>query len=303
MNTRVTTASCAVVLFLASAIAAQQPPPVSPVEQLTFDRPEAWALKYFISTTTLSGLDAPAEKGSISVGLEGGWIPRLSDSQQRVGFNGTTPQDLNKAPMFVRPRVSITLPGRITLIAAGVPPIKMFEVTPRLFAAAVEWAISDRGPWRVAIRGHGQTGSVTGAFTCPATVLIFTPGSLGNPAGCTSESADGATLRYAGAELHVGRRIAGLHGLIPHVAAGANFVDSAYQMNATAFGAPDRTRMEASGITPSASAGFAYELNHRFAVVADAFYSPLTVRRPPGASRTVDSLLTARMLIEYRLRR
>jgi hypothetical protein len=94
-----------------------------------------------------------------------------------------------------------------------------------------------------------------------------------------------------------------LHGLIPHVAAGANFVDSAYQMNATAFGAPDRTRMEASGTTPSASAGFAYELNHRFAVVADAFYSPLTVRRPPGASRTVDSLVTARMLIDYRVRR
>ena len=54
------------------------------VQHLSFDSPEAWALKYFTSSTLLSGLQ-PAETideergaGSVRVGLELGWLPALS---------------------------------------------------------------------------------------------------------------------------------------------------------------------------------------------------------------------------------
>ncbi len=49
---------------------------------LGFDTPEAWGLKYFASTTLLSGLPAPEPPeghrvGSLSVGFELGWLPTL----------------------------------------------------------------------------------------------------------------------------------------------------------------------------------------------------------------------------------
>lgn len=293
----------AMVAVVLPNVARAQPTP-SPVEQLDFDRPEAWAMKYFISTTTLSGLEMPfrPQPGSISVGLEGGWIPTLSASQQRVGINGTAPQDLNKAPVMMRPRLTVGLPGRLSVTLAGTPPVRTFDVTPRLFAAALEWTALQDAVWRVSVRGHGQLGTVTGAFTCPTSVLSFAPGSAGNPTGCDSESSDVATLRYAGAELGVARRIRRWKGVTPHVAAGVNFVDSVYQLNDVAFGKPDRTRLETSGVMASASAGLGFELTRRVGIAADAFYAPLTVRRAAGAPRTMDSLLNARLLLAYRIR-
>ena len=49
---------------------------------LGFERPESWGLKYFASTTLLSGLQPPEPTegrriGSVTVGLELGWLPSL----------------------------------------------------------------------------------------------------------------------------------------------------------------------------------------------------------------------------------
>src|SRR5215475_3085583 len=81
-----------------------------PNQHVGFDRPEAWALKYFASTTLLSGLTPPEpaegrRPGSITLGLELDWIPELDLGQRTVGFNGTKPEDLNKAPILARPVV------------------------------------------------------------------------------------------------------------------------------------------------------------------------------------------------------
>ena len=171
-------------ILLATSAAAQTTTAIGPPQPLTFDRPESWALKYFVSSTMLSGLDVPGDyrPGSISAGLEMGWLPPLSTAQQNVGFNGRAYQDLNKAPLMLRPRVTVGLPGRLAVTLAGNPPIRMFDVTPRLVSGAIEWGMLERRDWRVALRGHGQTGTVTGAFTCPASVVTAPPGSAGNPA-------------------------------------------------------------------------------------------------------------------------
>jgi hypothetical protein len=274
---------------------------VEPAERLTFDRPEAWALKYFVSSTMLSGLDVPGNHraGSISVGLEMGWLPALSTAQQRVGFNGLAFHDLNKAPIMVRPRVAVGLPGRIAVTVAGNPPVRSFGVTPRLVSGAIEWAMIDRRDWRLALRGHGQTGTVTGAFTCPASVLDSGPGFAGNPGGCTSESADVATLRYAGLELAASHRAG---AITPHVAVGGNYIDSRYEVRAQAYGRPDHDLLETAGWTISTSAGIGYAFTERLSIAGDAFYSPLMVRRNAAAQRTLDSFLNARGLLVYRIR-
>jgi hypothetical protein len=150
-------------------------------------------------------------------------------------------------------------------------------------------------------RAHGQIGTVTGAITCPSSVAAFTPGSTNNPDGCEAESSDVTTLRYGGVELHAGRRIS--EKLMPHVAVGVTVIDSVFQTNAVTFGQLDRTRLLSTGITFSASAGIGYVIADRFAIAADAFYSPLTVRRTPTSSETIDPLTNARVLVSYRVRR
>ncbi len=258
-------------------------------------------MAYFASATSLNGLSQPEPPaaGSVALQFESGWLPTLSTSQQRVGFDGTTPEDLNKAPVFLRPRVSIGLPGALAVTAAVDPPVRAFGVTPRLLALAVDGPIHDAASWRLRWRAHGQVGSVTAAVTCPASVLRYAPGSMGNPAGCTAVSADETTLRYAGAEAIVSH--AAPRGVSPHVALGVNFVDGVFQTNAQTYGQPDHTRLMAHGAALAASAGVGYAVSDRVSVVADAFFAPLTVRREQGGPTTLDPMTNVRVLVSYRV--
>src|ERR1044072_6270979 len=105
---------------------------VAPVQRLGFDSPEAWALKYFTSITLMSGLEPPEtlgeerRTGSLTAGLEFGWMPSLSAERARVGFSGRKQEDLNKTPIFARPVVRVGLPWRFSLTAAGPIPANMF---------------------------------------------------------------------------------------------------------------------------------------------------------------------------------
>jgi hypothetical protein len=294
---------CALCGTFARDAMAQTQAVARPAQQLRFDRPEAWAMTYVTSTTLLSGLDAPDETraGSVTIGLETGWLPRLDADQQRVGYYGTTRQDLNKAPIVLRPRVRIGLPWRLALVAAVVPPVRSFGVTPRLVAASLEGPLLGRDAWTLGWRAYGQLGTITSAVTCSADMLGFPLGSANNRLGCETESADVATLRYAGAELRAARRIARLGGLMPHIAAGVNLIDGAFQANARLFGYVDRTRLESRGVTFSLSTGVGYPLTRRVTIAADAFYSPLTVQRTFDAPRSTDPLVNARALISYRV--
>src|SRR5262245_21658953 len=179
---------------------------------VAFDRPEAWALKYFTSAFIISGLQPPNAPealrfGSITVGMAIGWVPGLSREQQNVGFNGRAFNDLNKAPILARPSIRVGLPAKFAVLAAAPPPFRIFGVTPHMLALGVERPLVDRGRWRIGWRASGQIGHVKGAFTCPQSVLAFTPGSADNPGRCVAESHDVASLRYIGTELQISRRI------------------------------------------------------------------------------------------------
>jgi hypothetical protein len=275
----------------------------SSTEQMAFDRPEAWAMKYFTSATALNGLSSPARlnPGSLAIQFESGWLPTLSPAQERVGFDGTAFEDLNKAPAFLRPRVALGLPHGLTAIVAVDPPIRAFGVTPRLLAFGLEGVLHDAGHWQFGWRAHGQIGTVTAAFTCPANVVSFAPGSASNPTGCTAESADVTTLRYGGIELQAARRIG--RRLVPHAAAGANVVDNVFQTNAQTFGQPDHTRLQSAGPTLTTSAGLGYLVTERLALSVDLFYAPLTVRRSAGSASSIDPMFNARALLSYQVTR
>jgi hypothetical protein len=297
---------CPVVLVIAvlSASGVRAQSIAAPTEHLAFDRPEAWAQEYFTSVSFLTGLGgaAPVAAGSVRVQLEGGWIPSLTATQERVGFAGTASEDLNKAPVFIRPRVQIGLPARLSVVVGAVPPIHAFGVTPRLLDLAVEWAMVDSTAWRFAWRAHGQTGTVTGAFTCPATAVPLPAGGAGNPTGCDAPSSDAATLRYGAIEFDAARRFARLRSLTPHVAVSINDIHSQFQVDAHTFGSIDRTLLETGGVTWSISTGAAMPIGSRVEIAADAFYTPLTVQRSAILARTTDGLFNVRVLASYRIR-
>jgi len=274
---------------------------------LGFDKPESWGMKYFVSTSLLSGLQPPETEdhrvGSISVGLEVGWLPELDAGQRRIGFNGKVPQDLNKAPVLARPVVRIGLPYKFTaVVAAPLPFAEVFGLRSRLLAFGLERPLFQRDQWTVSWRGYGQVGSVKGAFTCPNDVLAFEPGSAGNPTECVGQSQDVATLRYAGSEFQVAYRLRGMPKWVPHLSVGGNFVDGAFQVHAPVEDGLDQTRLWTRGGTFSATAGVSYMFTKHTSFTVDAFYSPLWVQRSATMPRTNDGLFNVRALMNYTFR-
>ena len=271
-----------------------------------FDKPEAWGMKYFTSATMLSGLPVPEPEGhrsgSITVGLETGWLPRLDIGQRTIGFGGRTPEDLNKTPVFVRPVVRIGLPGKFSLLAAAPPPFEVFGVTSRLLALGVERPLLEHGSWTVSWRASGQIGSVRGAFTCPESVLQFAPGTPGNPARCLAESDDRAGLRYAGMEFGIAHRMHSMPKLTPHAAVGGNFVDGYFHVNARVLSGLDHTHMWTRGGTFTTTGGLTYAATKRAAFTVDVFYTPLWVQRVRNGPTQNDGLFNVRALMSYTFR-
>lgn len=271
---------------------------------ISFERPEAWGLKYFASVSLLSGLPAPPQPeeshvGTVTLSLEMDWLPQLNAGQQRIGFDGTVPEGLNKAPIFARPVIRVQLPHKFVVLAAAPPPIELFGVRTHLLAFGVERPLVERGPWTIGWRGYGQVGSVKGAFTCPDSVLGFASGSPGNPTNCVGQSADVATLRYAGIEFDVSHRLPRLPKIAPHAAVGGSFLDTAFQTHAPVVTGLDETRLWTRGGIFSTSGGVTYLASRRTAVTVDAFYTPLWVRREAGGPRTNDGLFNVRALLSY----
>ena len=276
--------------------------------RLGFDRPESWALKYFASATLMSGL-TPADgspetrhPGSLTMGIEFASLPTLDSGQTRVGFFGTSPEDLNKAPIFVRPQLRVGLPWQLTAIVAGPPPFEVFGITSHILDLGLERPILERPRWTMGWRGYGQLGTVEGAFTCSKNVLGYAPGSFNNPESCTGLSADTATLHYVGSELQFAYRSPRIPKLVPHVASGVNYISAAFQVHAPLQGGLDQSRLWTRGFTASESGGVSYLVNRQMVFTVDAFYTPLWVQRHPGSPRTNDGLFNVRALIAYNFR-
>jgi hypothetical protein len=277
-------------------LSAQQP------EQLESDRPEAWAMKYFTSVALLSsfGSPQPVDPWALSLGIEGGWIPRLSEDQRRVGFNGLKTEDLNKTPVFGRLRLALGLPADFSVELGFVPPIELDGAQPTLFSAAVSRPIVVREAGRAGLRVYGQVGDIEGNFTCEEAGQTF---NLGGPDfTCSEPSKDRTSQRYVGVELsgalHTGR-------WEPHLAMAANYMDLEFEVNSR-YGSGDEPIVDeatlvADGWTFSLSAGLSYRATERLDLVGELFYSPLDVVRSPSASSETDGLFNVRALARWRV--
>lgn len=269
-------------------------------EDLPFDAPESWAMQYFASVASFTGLGvaerAPAWR--IEVGLEAGHVPELSAAERRVGFGGTKIEDLNKSEVFGRPRVLVTLPANWSLDLSYLPPIELSGVEPELVGLAVARPLWERGRGRLGLRLAGQYGTFEGDFTCSADEIENGP----NPFACEAASQDVLTARAVSLEISGARRLgreARWEGHAALIAAGMNLD---FQVRARYAGLIDRTRLHTDGETLALAAGLGYRATESWRLAAELFWSPLEIVRPPATSAVREDLLNLRVGLHYRVR-
>lgn len=291
------------VLALAAVDAAAQEV-VGTTEELSFDRPEAWAMKYFASVSMLTGLGPPESRDpwSVDAAVELGWLPHLDEDQRRVGFNGTKVEHLNRMPVLVRPRFRVGLPARLALDLSWVPPVEVEGVKANLVAVAVERPVVEREKWSLGLRAMGQVGDLEGDLTCSEEDASHPPGSPGNEFGCEAPSQDTVGLDYAGLAATGGVDLTAEGTAALHWAVGASHLDLEFQVDALTYGVRDRNRLLADGWTYWASLGVTWQPWQRTRVAAEAFYAPLEVRRNPTAAVENDDLFNVRFMLSHRLR-
>jgi hypothetical protein len=278
-------------------------PVVSGTENLDFDRPESWAMKYFASVSFLSSMGAPEalEPGSILLGFEGGWVPQLSDEKRRVGFNGTKLEDLNKTSFFGRLRATFGLPGKYSIVVGYVPPVDLGGAKPNLFSAALARPLVEPDWGRLGVRVLGQIGTIEGDFTCGETDVAGGDDPDRNPFGCEAPSNDKTTQRSLGIELSSAFELGGPR-VEPYVAVSVSYLDLEFQVDALYSGIKDETLQLTDGVTLALSGGVVIALSDRWRLTGEVFYSPLNVVRPPSTTSQNDELFNLRGMIQYAIR-
>ncbi|MGH9464046.1 MAG: hypothetical protein ACRD0X_00245 [Thermoanaerobaculia bacterium] len=269
-------------------------------EQLPFDAPESWAMKYFASVALPSGLGSPEPlpAGRVELVLEGANVPRLSEEERRVGFDGTKVEDLNRSEVFGRPRVVVGLGARWSLEASYLPPLELSGVEPEIFSLAAGRPVWERGRARLGLRVAGQYGTFEGDFTCSADEIA----SGSNPFDCEAPSTDTSTARSLSVEISGARRLGRAEGWEAYGALIATHMNLDFEVDARWSGFVDHTRLHTDGETVALAAGVGYRLAERWRGGLEVFWTRLDVVRPPATSTEHDDLVNLRAALRYRLR-
>jgi len=268
-------------------------------EDLASDRPEAWAMNYMAASSLMTAFgQTPALRAwDWAVALDAAQIPRLSAAQQRVGFNGTKEEDLNKSPVFGRARLFLGLPGDWVAELGYTPPLTINGVQPRdLVAVAIGRRVFESEGFTFSARIFGQHGRAVGDVTCPARIAGVSDPHV-NPYGCQAPSNDQVTLNYYGLELVPAWTVGNWHG---YVSVGAMRTNLAVQVDAFTFDEHDRSHLVSRTTLPLTTAGLSVDLDPHWNVGLEVLYVPLNVRREPGAPTQSDPLTSARLQLLYR---
>lgn len=293
---------CVVCLLCAPATA--QVEIFDPVQDLDFDDPEAWAMKFFTSVSLLSSLgpvDRPAA-GDVDVGMELISVPHLDREQRTVGFGGFKEEDLNRSPVWARIRAKVGLGRGWGLEVGWAPPVEFDGVEADLWSLALEKHLWLGERWSFGLRAYGQTGEARGDLTCAeGGDELFPPGSPENPFGCEGPSSDTISMDYVGAEI-VGSYdpSPGESGIELHGGVSINHLDMEFQVDARTFGFLDRSLLRADGDTVALTLGATWQTGRLGRLGGEVFYSPLDVRRSQDVES--DDLLHLRLIWRWRLR-
>jgi len=270
-------------------------------EYLAPDRPEAWAMNYFAAASLMTsfGETAALPPGGWGAALELGHIPRLSDMQQRVGFNGFKTEDLNKSPVLGRLRLQVGLPAGWVAELGYTPPLTIDGVRSRdLVALAMGRRMIEHGRYSLSARVLGQHGEVEGDITCPGE-LAGIPDTERNPYGCQAASKDRIKLHYYGVDL-TSAWLAGAWQW--HADVGVARTELEVQVDALTYDVHDRSRLVARDVLPFLAVGATRDIGTHWALAVEVLHVPLTVKRDPELPSENDPLTSLRLQLRYRSR-
>jgi opacity protein-like surface antigen len=260
-------------------------------------------MKYYASLALLTSMAVPQKRaaGEIEVGLEGGYVPQLSDAERRIGFNGTKLEDVNKTSFFGRVRGSVGLGKGLAVELAYTPPIEMGGAKPNIFALALGRPFELAPSWRLGIRGYGQIGTIQADITCSAEEVAAGDDVQANPFQCVRPSEDESRQKVVGLELVAGHD--GRSRFKPYAGIGLNYMDLEFRVNAVYSDGQveDHTVQKTSGVSVSATAGLTFAASDRLFVTAELFYSWLSIVRPPSTTSANEGLLNGRVFVGYRV--
>lgn len=263
-------------------------------ERVGTDTPEAWAMRYFAATTlmTSTGATAKREPWLGSVALDLGHIPRLDESQQRVGLGGIKSEDLNKSPVVGRLRLALGLPGDWVAELGYTPPVEIGGARARnLVALAIGRRLVQDGAFSLSMRAIGQVGQVEGDITCPARLAGETDRAI-NPYGCQAPSRDRFTTNHYGFDATLGWESGPWSW---HASAGIVRAPLSVQVDAQLLATNERTRLTTNDTLPWFALGVRHDLDPRWSIAAEFLYVPLEVRRTPESGRDRDALGSLRV--------
>lgn len=265
------------------------------------DRPEAWAMDYFAASSLMTAFgESPAlAPGQWEAVLELGHIPRLSDAQQRVGFNGFKNEDLNRSPVFGRLRLTLGLPANWVAELGYTPPVSIDGMRPQdLAAVALGRRVLQRGRFTLSARVFGQHGATQGDVTCPGHLAGIEDVEL-NPYGCQAASNDRLDLNYYGIDFAAGWTSGAWHW---HAGVGAARTELEVQVDAFTFDVHDRSRLVANDVLPLFTLGVRRDIGPHWGVGMEVLHVPLTVRRGVDTTAEHDPLTSLRLQLRYRSR-
>jgi hypothetical protein len=294
-------AALALWLLVAGGAAGQET--IDAFEELDFDRPEAWGMKFAAAVTAFTAVEAPRSRdpGTFELGMEAASVPSLSTEERRIGFVGTKVEDIDRVEAIGRVRAAIGLGADFTLELGVIPPVELEGLTPTFAAAALARPLMERPRLRLGARLGYQHGTLEGDITCSAADVAAGDDPVGNPFGCEALSDDELETRLIGFELVAARASARPGGFEPYLAVAVHRLDGRFQVDARYNGVHDRTRLEAEGTFWSAMLGGAGELDPGWRLAGELFYAPLDIRRP-DQDVTDEPVLNLRIQLSRRLR-
>jgi len=256
------------------------------VQRHGFDSAEGRLLGFYTASLLFTPLAVagPGPAPRLALGVELGYVPRLTERQRAIGTD--KPENTNLAPVFPRPRVAVALAGGAVIEASWLPPVKVFGVTANLVNAALSGPLGGVGP--VALRGRlsAPWGTVRGSITCSAEVadggspdlrLYYAQICYGN------DSADDFRPRHLAAELVAsGARARTLAGgtWAPWAALGARREWSEFDVGVVrADGSrdPDQPILRLRGTRAHGSLGAAWTGPRGASLAAELLYAPASL--------------------------
>lgn len=275
-----------------------------PSQDLSFDRPEAWAMKYFAAVGAMQG-NGPRlglAKGEWALGFEVANIPHLSAEERTVGFNGTKEEDLNKSPILARPIVHYGLMDRLSLTASYVPPVEVFNGLKTHLAglsANYELLRHERYTWTV--RLVGQWSEAKGDFTAPREI-VGDPDLEKNPFEAIAPSRDTYTSWTGSIDSTFYYKVNPPKPIYLFLNLNYTYGDFEFDVLVP----QPENNFHTNNLTTDGGfwmygGGLYIETTERTDFRILVSYAPLDVRRPPDYEIENDSLLNFRMVFNYRL--